>query len=54
MHVNMFIQMYGDLFSISIDGFKYFVTFIDDISKVTWVYILNQKMKFLVISRIFT
>ena len=31
------------LFSISINGFKYFVTFIDDISKVTWVYLLKSK-----------
>ena len=30
-------------FSLSIDGFKYFVTFIDDFSKVTWVYLLKSK-----------
>lgn len=30
-------------FSISIDGFRYFVTFIDDFSKVTWVYLLKSK-----------
>lgn len=30
-------------FSISIDGFKYFVTFIDDFSNVTWVYLLKSK-----------
>ena len=28
-------------FSISIDGFKYFVTFIDDFSRVTWIYLLK-------------
>ena len=30
-------------FSISIDGFKYFVTFIDDFSRVTWEYLLKSK-----------
>ena len=28
-------------FSTSLDGFKYFVTFIDDFSRVTWVYLLK-------------
>ena len=30
-------------FHTSIDGFKYFVTFIDDFSRVTWVYLLKTK-----------
>ncbi|XP_073031147.1 uncharacterized protein [Primulina eburnea] len=30
-------------FSSSLDGFKYFVTFIDDFSSVTWVYLLKSK-----------
>lgn len=29
-------------FSISIDGFKYFLTFINDFSRVTWVYLLKS------------
>lgn len=30
-------------FSSSLDGFNYFVTFIDDFSRVTWVYLLKSK-----------
>jgi hypothetical protein len=30
-------------FSSSLDDFKYFVTFIDDFSRVTWVYLLKSK-----------
>lgn len=30
-------------FPSSLDGFKYFVTFIDDFSKVTWLYLLKSK-----------
>ncbi|WJZ84735.1 hypothetical protein VitviT2T_004328 [Vitis vinifera] len=42
----MFELVHSDVwgpFSLSIDGFKYFVTFIDDFSKVTWVYLLKSK-----------
>ena len=30
----------------SLDGNKYFVTFIDDASKKTWVYLLHEKVKY--------
>jgi transposase InsO family protein len=30
-------------FDTSLDGYKYFVTFIDDFSRVTWVYLLKAK-----------
>jgi hypothetical protein len=30
-------------FYTSLDGYKYFVTFIDDFSRVTWVYLLKAK-----------
>ena len=33
----------GPLPSASFSGFKYFVTFIDDYSKCTWVYFLKLK-----------
>ena len=30
----------------SFDGYKYYVTFIDDYSRVTWVYLLKSKSEF--------
>jgi hypothetical protein len=39
-------------FSFSLDDFKYFVTFIDDFSRVTWVYLLKSKCEDLNISKI--
>lgn len=41
--LNLFLWMYGDHFFESFDGYKYLVTFIDDFSRVTWLYILKSK-----------
>ena len=41
------------LFYTSLDGFKYSVTFIDDFSRVTWVYCWKLRVKYLSILRIF-
>ena len=31
--------------SESFDGFKYFITFVDDFSRTTWLYLLRSKTK---------
>ena len=43
IHLNLYIQMSGVLFSTSFDGFNYVVIFIDDFSRVIWVYLLKTK-----------
>ena len=35
-------DVWGPFFE-SFDGYKYFVTFIDDFSRVTWLYLLKSK-----------
>lgn len=42
-HFNLCILMYGVLFLLLISGFRFFVTFVDDYSRTTWVYLLKQK-----------
>lgn len=41
------LDTWGPFAKESIDGFKYFLTIVDDYSRVTWVYMLRIKMKFL-------
>ena len=47
---HIFEMIHSDVwgpFSASIDGFRYFVTFIDDFSRVTWIYLLKTKCEVL-------
>lgn len=42
---NLFIQMSGPMRTQSLNGGMYYVAFIDDFSKMCWIYFLKQKSK---------
>jgi len=41
--LSWFIQMYGDLQVHRWGGASYYVTFIDDATRKTWIYVLKHK-----------
>lgn len=47
IQLSTFFIVYSDVWGpssiISLFGFKYFITFMDDYSRVTWVYLLKNK-----------
>lgn len=43
------ILMYGVLLLLSLFSFHYFVTFVDDYRRTTWVYLLNAKSDFFIL-----
>lgn len=46
-------NLWGPCCIDSYDGFKYFVLFIDDYSRTTWIFYWSTRMKFILFSRIF-
>lgn len=46
-------NLWGPCCIDSYDGFKYFVLFIDDYSRTTWIFSWSTRMKFILFSRIF-
>ena len=36
-------DVYGSMKTLSMDGNNYFILFIDDFSKMTWVYFMREK-----------
>lgn len=50
----LFIMMCGDMLQLPLIGFRYFVTFVDDYSRATWVYFLKSKSGAFLIFQCFT
>jgi len=45
--------MFGVLIVSSVKGFRYFLIFVDDFSRITWLYLLKKRSEVFVVGELF-